>query len=80
MSGVTEPIILVGLDDWTAFETFESIKKTIASSVPGFAFSSNPTKNAATLNEVGASLLTSTGFAFAKDGVRDKKPKLNFAV
>ena len=54
LSGVTEPIILVGLDDWTAFETFESIKKTIASSVPGFAFSSNPTKNAATLNEVGA--------------------------
>ena len=43
LSGVTEPIILVGLDDWMAFETFESIKKTIAIR-SWFAFSSNPTK------------------------------------
>ena len=54
LNGVTEPIILVGLDDWMAFETFESIKKKILSFVPGFAFSNSPTKRATTLNEAGA--------------------------
>ena len=64
LSGVTEPIVLVGLDDWSTLKTYETIEKKFASSVPDFTFSRSPTKSAVTLNEVGA-LVVANDYATA---------------
>jgi phosphate transport system substrate-binding protein len=59
LTGVTEPIILVGLEDLTIFKTFETLKRTISSFVPDFSFASVLSKSASSLSEVGALVVAS---------------------